>query len=141
MPVTSRSAVVEALDEALTYRGRRTIAELVLQGTDRLPLRFVLTSRHDARVTAAVESLADAVVIDLVDDAPEPAADLLSYARRQLRTTRLTEPEREALANSLAAGGAGNYLYVQRRLLHPCPVSGRGSSARGRERPPPQASP
>ncbi|MER6315450.1 hypothetical protein ABT237_16975 [Streptomyces sp. NPDC001581] len=112
-PAERPIAVVDALDEALTYRGRRTIAELVLDGTDRLPLRFVITSRHDARVTAAVQSLPDAVVVDLVDDAPDPAADLLAYARHQLRGTQLAEPQREALARGLAAGGAGNYLYVR----------------------------
>ncbi|MFD4866075.1 hypothetical protein [Streptomyces sp. NPDC058412] len=112
-PAERPIAVVDALDEALTYRGRRTIAELVLDGTDRLPLRFVITSRHDARVTAAVQSLPGAVVVDLVDDAPDPAADLLAYARHQLRGTQLAEPQREALAHGLAAGGAGNYLYVR----------------------------
>ncbi|MFE0771616.1 hypothetical protein [Streptomyces sp. NPDC058861] len=112
-PVNRPVAVVDALDEALTYRGRRTIAELVLGGTDRLPLRFVLTSRHDARITAAVDGLPDSFVVDLVDDAPDPVDDLFVYARHQLRGTPLAEPEREALARSLASEGAGNYLYVR----------------------------
>ncbi|MCY0951481.1 ATP-binding protein [Streptomyces sp. H27-S2] len=112
-PAQRPVAVVDALDEALTYRGRRTIAELVLAGTDRLPLRFVLTSRHDARVTAAVRHLPDAVVVDVVDDAPDPAADLLAYAHHRLRRTPLAGPRREELAHRLAAAGKGNYLYVR----------------------------
>lgn len=112
-PAERPVAVVDALDEALTYRGRRTIAELVLDGTDRIPLRFVLTSRHDARVTAAVRTLPDAVVLDLVDDAPDPTADLLAYARARLRGTGLVGPEQEAPARALAVAGEGNYLYVR----------------------------
>ncbi|WP_405691044.1 hypothetical protein [Streptomyces sp. NBC_00057] len=112
-PAERPVVVVDALDESLTYRGRRTIAELVLDGTDRIPLRFVLTSRHDARVTAAVRTLPDAVVLDVVDDAPDPTADLLAYARERLRGTGLAGPEQEMLARALAAGGAGNYLYVR----------------------------
>ncbi|MFJ6797305.1 hypothetical protein [Streptomyces sp. NPDC091268] len=112
-PAERPVVVVDALDEALTYRGRRTIAELVLDGTDRIPLRFVLTSRHDARVTAAVRTLPDAVVLDLVDDAPDPTADLLAYARQRLRGTGLAGPDQETLARALAAHGEGNYLYVR----------------------------
>lgn len=112
-PARRPVVVVDALDEALTHRGRRTIAELVLAGTDRLPLRFVLTSRHDARVTAAVRNLPDAVVVDLVEDAPDPAADLLAYARHRLRGAPGAEPRREDLAHRLAAAGEGNYLYVR----------------------------
>lgn len=112
-PAERPVAVVDGLDEALTYEGHRTIAELVLDGTDGLPLRFVLTSRRDARVTGALRSLPDAVVVDLVDDAPDPAADLLAYARHQLRGTRLDEPEREELARALTAGGKGNHLHIR----------------------------
>ncbi|MFI8451792.1 hypothetical protein [Streptomyces erythrochromogenes] len=112
-PAQRPVAVVDALDEALTHRGRRTIAELVLTGVDRLPLRFVLTSRHDARVTAAVRDLPDAVVVDLVDDAPDPGADLLAYARHRLRGTRGgAGPRHDEAARRLAAAGEGNYLYV-----------------------------
>lgn len=112
-PANRPIVVVDGLDEALVYRGRRTIAELVLDGTDRLPLRFVLTSRHDARITTIVRSLPAAVVIDLVDDAPDHAADLVAYARHRLAGMHLAEPERDALARRLAAAGAGNYLYVR----------------------------
>ncbi|MGW7095827.1 hypothetical protein [Streptomyces sp. NPDC054874] len=118
-PTDRPVAVVDALDESLTYRGRRTIAELVLDGTDRIPLRFVLTSRHDTRVTAAVRTLPDAVVLDLVDDAPDPTADLLAYARARLRGTGLAGPEQEALARKLADFGAGNYLYVRHLTEEP----------------------
>ncbi|MFD6226011.1 hypothetical protein ACFWFZ_03910 [Streptomyces sp. NPDC060232] len=112
-PAQRPVAVVDALDEALTHRGSRTIAELVLTGVDRLPLRFVLTSRHDARVTAALRDLPDAVVVDLVDDAPDPGADLLAYARHRLRGARGAGPRQEEVARRLAAAGEGNYLYVR----------------------------
>ncbi|MER6775981.1 MULTISPECIES: hypothetical protein [unclassified Streptomyces] len=77
-------------------------------------MRFALTSRHDARTTAAVGACqGGAVVVDLVDDGPDPTADPLAYARHQLDGMRIAQPEREALARSLAAGGAGNHLYVR----------------------------
>ncbi|MEV7174165.1 hypothetical protein AB0O18_31275 [Streptomyces sp. NPDC093224] len=114
-PAQRPVAVVDGLDEALTHRGSRTIAELVLSGVDRLPLRFVLTTRHDARITAVVRDLPDAVLLDLVDDAPDPDADLLAYARHRLRGPRgagAPREAREAAARRLAAAGEGNYLYV-----------------------------
>lgn len=72
----------------------------------------MLTSRHDARVTAAVRDLPDAVVVDLVDDAPDPGADLLAYARHRLRGTPGAGPRHDEAAHRLAAAGEGNYLYV-----------------------------
>ncbi|WP_432127634.1 hypothetical protein [Streptomyces sp. bgisy082] len=112
-PAERPVAVVDGLDEALTYDSRRTIAELVLGGTDGLPLRFVLTTRKDARITGALRSLPDAVIVDLVDNAPDPAADLLSYARHRLRGMRFGESEREELARALAADGKGNHLHIR----------------------------
>ncbi|MEU9161344.1 energy transducer TonB [Streptomyces sp. NPDC048424] len=104
--------VIDALDEALTYRTHRTIAELVLDAVDGVPLRFVVTSRHDKRIVRAIEARADAVSLDLVADAPDPDADLEEYALHRLSAAVGDRTEREALARRLASGGAGNYLYV-----------------------------
>ncbi|MEU9081331.1 energy transducer TonB [Streptomyces sp. NPDC048357] len=104
--------VIDALDEALTYRTHRTIAELVLDAVDGVPLRFVVTSRHDKRIVRAIEAREDAVSLDLVADAPDPDADLEEYALHRLPAAIGDPTEREALARRLASGGAGNYLYV-----------------------------
>ncbi|MER6201547.1 hypothetical protein ABT234_29780 [Streptomyces sp. NPDC001586] len=104
--------VIDALDEALTYRTHRTIAELVLDAVDGVPLRFVVTSRPDQRIVRAIEAREDAVALDLVADAPDPDADLAEYALHRLSAAIGDPAEREALALRLASGGAGNYLYV-----------------------------
>ena len=104
--------VVDALDEALTYRAHRTIAELVLGGTDGLPARFVLTSRHDERVTAAQAQIAGAASLDLVEDAPDAEGDLAEFAAHRLRALVTDGAERKRHAQRLSRLGAGSYLYV-----------------------------
>lgn len=104
--------VVDALDEALTYRTHRTIAELVLDGTDGLPARFVVTSRHDERVTAAQARIAGAAWLDLVADAPDAEGDLAEYAAHRLRDLVTDGAERERHAHRLSRLGAGSFLYV-----------------------------
>ncbi|MFJ6950704.1 P-loop domain-containing protein [Micromonospora aurantiaca (nom. illeg.)] len=104
--------VVDALDEALTYRAHRTIAELVLDGIDGLPARFVVTSRHDERVTAAQARIAGAASLDLVADAPDAEGDLAEYAAHRLRDLVTDGAERERHARRLSRLGAGSFLYV-----------------------------
>ncbi|MFF7250442.1 hypothetical protein ACFZBU_41995 [Embleya sp. NPDC008237] len=109
---TKPIVVIDALDEALTYRGHRTIAELVLEAGADLPLRFVITSRHDARIIATMEVLEGVSSLDLVGDAPDADADLVEFALHRLRDLVGDAGERAELARKLAANGAGNYLYV-----------------------------
>lgn len=49
--------------------------------------------------------------LDLVADAPDPLADVETYARHRL--SRLDEPARSTVARRVAEAGAGNYLYAR----------------------------
>lgn len=104
--------VIDGLDEALTYRANDTIAQLVLDGTAGLPLRFVIATRNDTRVLAAIEYVRNGIALDLVDDAPEGDSDLFDYALHRLENIVTNVTERADLARRLARKGAGNYLFV-----------------------------
>ncbi|MFC6022642.1 hypothetical protein ACFP2T_41600 [Plantactinospora solaniradicis] len=104
--------VVDALDEAMTYRTSRTLAELVLQQVVRLPVRLFITSRPDERLVETCARLPKSRRVDLIDDAPQNASDLTDYAMYRLRRKVRDLKRRRRLAQQLAREGSGNYLYV-----------------------------
>jgi len=73
---------VDSLDEALTFPGDENLVTLLRSASD-LPhlVRFVLTSRPDKRVTAALGER----TLDLIDDAPADVDDVRTYAETRWR--------------------------------------------------------
>lgn len=103
--------LVDALDETLTYSGE-TIVELLGHATDHpqdlpSPVRFLLTSRPDARVKHHIGQPS----LDLIDNASANVDDVKAYAHRRLH--ELAEPKRSELAARIAMMGEGNFLYAR----------------------------
>jgi archaellum biogenesis ATPase FlaH len=111
-PAKPPVVIVDALDEALTYRAQRTIPNFVLDPALELPVRFLATSRHDPRIITAIAAIPEATAFDLVRDAPDIAADLAEYVGHRLRSLVPDDAKRDALAGDLGRHAKGNYLYA-----------------------------
>jgi hypothetical protein len=100
--------LVDSLDEAMIYTGAINIAQLLAKLGD-LPeqVRFLATSRGDPGVLYLLPS---ARKCDLIDNAPEDADDVRSYASERLRA--LPEPKRSELARRLSDAANGIFLYA-----------------------------
>ncbi|HEX5702374.1 MAG TPA: WD40 repeat domain-containing protein [Pyrinomonadaceae bacterium] len=100
--------LIDGLDESLSYDAENTIVALLGQATD-LPsqVRFVLTSRPDERITAALGE----PDLDLIKNAPDNETDVYDYALKRL--SLLPKDRQEALADRLSKAGKGNFLYVR----------------------------
>jgi hypothetical protein len=70
-------------------------------------VRFLLTSRSDARVLAEIA----VPPFDLIANAPDGTDDVRDYAYRRL--TVPADPLRGELADRVAAAGGGNFLYAR----------------------------
>ncbi len=108
--------LVDALDEALAYRGDITVAELLAR-LDDLPesVRVLASSRPDSR---ALTLYPGARRFDLRADAPANRDDVRDYLHAQLAA--LEEPRRGRFADHIARAARGNFLYA-RLVLHELP--------------------
>jgi hypothetical protein len=105
--------LVNAVDEAMTYGAEQNILTLIRDAVDHprdLPpqVRFLLTSRADARVTRGI---IDYESLDLLADAPDDIDDVQAYACRRLAI--LAEPKRTQVAKRVANVAQGNFLYAR----------------------------
>jgi hypothetical protein len=117
-PVT---ILVDALDEALTHEGKRTIVDL-LSNLATLPpqVRFILTSRKEARVE---NKFADAETLDLSAPAFHALnqSDIQAYIQTRCTQEETLsavvsplEPTQQAAAIAqIAEKAEGNFLYVR----------------------------
>ena len=103
--------LVDSLDEALTFPGEENLVTL-LEHTSDLPrqARFILTSRPDKRVTAALGER----TTDLIEDAPADVDDVRTYVEARLRAR--ADPLRLDFARRVAEASQGNFLYARYKL-------------------------
>jgi hypothetical protein len=118
-PDETVTVVIDALDEARTYRGRVTILDLVAAALDLAPgVRTVATSRPDRQLQRL---LAGAAVLDLKDFAADLKRDAAAYVGDRLRAPDVSSQLREAgvdtaeLTRVVTERGMSNFLYL--RLL------------------------
>jgi len=106
--------VIDALDEALTLPGEetlvRTLSDVIVAGAVPRPLRFMLTSRPDPRVTDRL-TRAPGFIVDLDQDVDAAIQDVRMYALRRLAARPRRQPEQ--LAEQIAQVSAGNFLYAR----------------------------
>lgn len=103
--------LVDALDEAQTYTGAVTLADLLSRVAD-LPVqvRILATTRNEPRV---LKHFRGTTTCDLVADADPSVDDVRDYARRRLAAWPAIEASRrENFASRLAFAAAGVFLYV-----------------------------
>jgi hypothetical protein len=103
--------LVDSLDEALTFPGDENLVAL-LRSTSDLPrqVRFILTSRSDKRVTAALSENS----LDLINDAPTDVDDVCAYVEARLHAR--TDPLRLDFARRVAEVSQGNFLWARYKL-------------------------
>lgn len=117
--------LVDALDEALTYSGKVTIADLVAQ-TDNLPanVRFVLTGRPSNELLRSLRRRNPVEVTlspgrsasgDVLHDVQDYLAGIVDAGESPLRE-RLDLPVEEFVA-TVRDRSEGNFLYVRHLLL------------------------
>jgi tetratricopeptide (TPR) repeat protein len=103
--------LVDSLDEALIFPDKENLVTLLRTAGDLHPhMRFVLTSRPDKRVTAALGER----TLDLIEDAPADMDDVRTYAEARLGAQG--DPKRMDLARSVAKASQGNFLYARHKL-------------------------
>ncbi|HSJ57562.1 MAG TPA: hypothetical protein VLC95_10295, partial [Anaerolineae bacterium] len=100
--------LVDALDEAVTYRGATDIARLLAK-LDDLParVRVLATTRPSPEVLKHFRGLDP---LDLLEDAPPDVDDVRDYVRGRLRD--VAEESRRSLADGIAHAAEGNFLYA-----------------------------
>jgi WD40 repeat protein len=101
--------LVDSLDEALTY-GPDNIAALVadlVQPEQSSPLRFLLTSRPDARAIGRIPGRR----LDLVEDSTDRAEDVRDFAVAALAPAYGELAAR--IADTIAKASDGNFLYAR----------------------------
>jgi WD40 repeat protein len=115
--------LVDALDEALAYRGGETLVALLGGATDdpeELPaeVRLILTARD----IPEVEHVLGPSDLDLIKDAPADVDDVRRYATGLFERSEVRS-KAEALATTVAEASKGNFLYaryvVKDLLAHP----------------------
>jgi tetratricopeptide (TPR) repeat protein len=114
--------LVDALDEALTYRGGTNIVQLLSKLED-LPkqVRILATTRGDPRV---LKYFTDIKPFDIIKDAPPEIDDVKSYGSKRLEVTLANEMHhRQILADKVSKAAGGNFLYaylvIEDLLRHP----------------------
>jgi hypothetical protein len=103
--------LVDALDEALTYRGGTNIVQLFSKLED-LPkqVRILATTRGDPRV---LKYFTDIKPFDIIKDAPPEIDDVKSYATKRLVALGNEKNyQQEILADKVSKAADGNFLYA-----------------------------
>jgi WD40 repeat protein len=110
--------LVDALDESLGYGSEVGIVQVIRSLGDGTPIRWLLTSRPDARV---LDQLPRARRVDLIDDCPTEIDDVAAYLTLRLAESRTgggtgidadSSGADRPLMTRLAAAAAGNFLYA-----------------------------
>jgi AAA ATPase domain len=99
--------LVDAVDESLDYQPGDGLTAVLADAARELPLRFLVTSRPDPRVTGLLGPAA----VDLGRDRPDSVSDVLEYASRRLR--HVQEPGRSRIARDVARAGDEEFLYAR----------------------------
>jgi hypothetical protein len=102
---------LDALDEALTYKGATNIVELLAKLADLPPqVRILCTTRPDSRVLRLIP---EARSFDLIKDAPQDVDDVKQYVLEQLPVKDgLDDEQRTLLATRLSQESKGIFLYA-----------------------------
>jgi Cdc6-like AAA superfamily ATPase len=122
--------LVDSLDEALTFPGEENLVTL-LGHTGDLPrqVRFILTSRPDKRVTAALGER----TTDLIEDAPADVDDVHTYVEARLRAQ--ADLLRLDFTRRVAEASQGNFLSARLCALQSWTKPSRVSPRVRRHRP------
>lgn len=102
--------LVDALDEAATYKGAIDIVRLLARLHD-LPqqVRILVTTRPDPRV---LKHYREVEPFDLIEDAPADVDDVRLYAYERLAKAKLDDERQTGLAGRIAQAAEGIFLYA-----------------------------
>ncbi|MDD5266651.1 MAG: hypothetical protein PHO08_05930 [Methylococcales bacterium] len=103
--------MVDALDEALGYKGDKTIPELLSTLGDLPPqVRILLTTRNDPRVLAYFDEIEP---FDLIKNAPPDVDDVQNYVFHRLNDSAgLTKTQETEFSRRVATQAKGVFLYA-----------------------------
>jgi hypothetical protein len=113
--------LIDGLDAALTFSGEDSLLAVAANAVGSppslpAPVRFIFTSRPDARVLSAISEAR----VDLLDDAPKPDYDIRDYAERRLKG--LSPAHRRSLADQIADKSAGLFIYARYAMDDMLPI-------------------
>jgi serine/threonine protein kinase len=116
-----RYLVIDALDEALVYKGAMTIVDVLVKEVERLPagVRIVATTRKEQ---AVLSRLAGLRALELDAQSTHNRKDIEDYITLRLEAPALAERLGRSgrgtveVQRTLASKSAGNFLYVQQAL-------------------------
>ncbi|RPI25801.1 MAG: hypothetical protein EHM61_13425 [Acidobacteria bacterium] len=99
--------IVDALDEALNYRGANLVQMLKRMGDMPTPCRFLATTRRHSRV---LDPLSGSRSIDLSEDEPSDQDSIRQYSYARL--SALESAGRTRLAERIGEAASGQFLYA-----------------------------
>jgi len=102
--------LIDALDEALTYTGGRTIVQIISR-LDDIPkqVRFIVTTGPDPRVLKHFQNVKP---FDLVKHAPADVNDINLYVMERLHIYNLDDETMLRLAAKISLTANSNFLYA-----------------------------